>query len=451
MRYNVIMKKFLRLTSTQLIVLTFASIILIGALLLILPISNKNGIETNFLNALFTSTSATCVTGLVQYDTFLHWTLFGQIVILCLIQIGGLGFMTVVTLILATFRKNIDIYSSKILFQTFGSFRATGGLRLVKKIFIFTFCAELTGSILLLPVFIPKAHGYGIFMSIFTSVSAFCNAGFDLMGIFGEPFASLTSLADNPYANIIIMLLIITGGLGFTVWNDVAVNKFNFSKYQLHSKIVIISTLCLIFIPAFLIFFIEYDHTLSSYNVGEKFLVAMFQSVTTRTAGFNTINFADMKDSSIMISILLMFIGGSSGSTAGGIKTTTFVVLICSIISTAKNDRDIMIVKRRLNNTLLQQAAAIITSYLALITISSILICSFDDVPALSAIFETTSAIATVGLSLGITTALSAASKTVIIILMYFGRIGFITFLLALAEKNNNPPSQRPLENILIG
>ncbi len=445
------MKSFFKFTTYQIIVLSFAFVILSGAVILTLPISNKEGVFTPFLDALFTSTSATCVTGLIIYDTFTHWSYFGQAIILLLIQIGGLGFMTLATFILIALGRSLGIYNSKIIMQTFGSFKATGGPLLIKKILAFTFSVETIGFFFLLPVFVPKAGGYGVFISLFTSISAFCNAGFDICGVFGEEFASLTSFATDPLLNVTIMALIISGGLGFIVWNDIATHGLKFSKYQLHSKIVIITSALLIIIPALLILCFEYGGALKDYSLGEKLLISLFQSVTARTAGFNTVNYSNFNDSTNLLTTVLMFIGGSSGSTAGGIKTTTFVVMIFSIVAAALNSDELKIFKRRLFKKLTHQASAIFTSYIILIVISTVFICAVDNLPALKVLFETTSAIATVGLTLGITASLSTLSKAVVIALMYIGRVGFISFLLAFNIKQKMPNAKRPVENILIG
>lgn len=450
------MRKLIKsITPTQLIALGFMLVILIGSFLLSLPISAKNLKWTNYLNALFTATSATCVTGLVTYDTNTHFSIFGQIVILVLIQIGGIGFMTILSTIGIYLKKKINLYERKIIMQASGSISTQGVIALVKRIGKTTLIIEGIGAILLASRFITVfGMGKGIYFSIFHSISAFCNAGFDLMGSLGNEFCSLTNFVGDWVVNLTIMGLIISGGLGFFVWSNIIDTKCCFRKMKLHTKIVLSATAFLIIVPSFLFFIFEKDNpmTIKNLPIDEKILASLFQSVTTRTAGFNTIDLSKINDSSALLTIFLMAIGGSPGSTAGGIKTTTFVVSILSIVFSTKQQSTIVIGKRQLENNIIKQASAIISLFLFSIILSSLMIIAIDNITLLDALFETTSAIATVGLSNGVdVSSLSSISKLVLIFLMYIGRIGVISIAFLFNKKGDNELLKRPVEKILIG
>ena len=437
-----------RLSGSQFIALGFALLILMGTLLLLLPISNKDGNWGNAINCLFTSTSATCVTGLIVYDTATHWTLFGQIIIIVLIQIGGLGIMTLFSLLTIILRKKINLHERKVIMQASGSIEMNGVVNLIKKICIGTFICEGIGAFILSFAFIPDM-GFlkGIYSSIFHSISAFCNCGIDIMG----NFSSLSGYANNWIVNITIMALIISGGLGFIVWSDLISCKFHYKKLLLHTKIVIWASLGLIFIPALIFFVFEFNGAFRDLSGSSKVLASFFHSVATRTSGFQTVNSTGLSDSSIVLTTCLMVIGGSPGSTAGGIKTTTFVVLLFSIFSSSSKTSNISIGKKEIHSSTTKQALSIISLYMFLLIISSILVLYFEPYPFKEIVFECSSALATAGLSLGITTLLTIPSKIVLILLMFAGRIGAMSIIFIFHRKGNNDALRRPKEKILIG
>jgi len=442
----------LKLSYTQIIALGFFILILSGAVLLTLPISSRSGEWTPFLNSLFTATSATCVTGLVVFDTYTHWSVFGQIVIICLIQVGGIGFMTIITMFSIFLKRQIGLHERKLLMQSAGSITISGVVALIKRIIKGTIIFEGLGAILLSIRFIPEMGVKdGIYNAVFHSISAFCNAGFDLMGRF-KAFSSLTRYSDDILVNVTIMSLIVIGGIGFLVWSDIVKYKWHLHKYELHSKIVISATAILILLGAGVFFIFESKNgVLVNASIKESILVSFFQSVTPRTAGFNTIDWVNITQGSSIFTILLMLIGGSPGSTAGGMKTTTLVVLIMSAVASSRQKNSITIFKRRLDADTIRQASAVFILYLGGFLIGSMLLCYFENLPAIPIMFEVSSAIATVGSSMGITAGLCAASKIVIILLMYMGRVGALTLMLTLAAKKKSAPVERPAEKILVG
>jgi len=436
----------------QIIALVFLIIIFLGSIVLVLPISSRDGSWSNYLDCLFTSTSATCVTGLVAYDTYTHWSTFGHIIILLLIQIGGVGFMTVFSSVGMFLKRKINLFERKLIMQAAGSINTSGILHLVKRILKSTLIFEGCGALLLCIRFIPQfGIIQGIAFSIFHSISAFCNAGFDLMGGYSGAFSSLTAFSGDWLVNIVIMVLILAGGLGFLVWSDLIEFKTHFRKMKLHTKIVLFSTLFLILCPSLLFFLFEHHHALAEMPLHEQILTCLFLSISPRTAGFNTIDLTALSDSSILLSLLLMLIGGNPGSTAGGIKTTTFVVLILSIVFATKQKTDLVIHKRRLETNIVKQASAILTLYLLSILASSLLISAIDHLTLTQVLFETTSAVATVGLSLSITPTLSSISKCILIALMYMGRIGALSIIFLFNKKEDNEVLERPVEKILVG
>lgn len=441
------------MTYTQMIVLSFFCLILTGAILLCLPISSKTGEWTPFIDALFTSTSASCVTGLVVLDTYRHWSLFGQVVLLLLIQIGGLGVMTFIAMFSLFLRRRFSLGQRRLLMQAAGSLEISGMARLIRRIFMGTIAAESCGALLLSFVFCPKM-GFlpGLWNAVFHSVSAFCNAGFDLMGRYSE-FSSFTGkwLAFNPILNFTVMALIVTGGIGFIVWRDVTRHKAHFGEYDLHSKIAIVTTLWLLISGAVLLFIFEYNHAFKGMTLGQKILASMFQSVTPRTAGFNTIDLTKLSEPGKLLTTMLMLIGGSPGSTAGGIKTTTFAVLLLSTLASAKRYSHVTVFKRRLDDKTIIQASSILTVYVACVFIAVLVICSVEPYPVMDVLFEAVSAIGTVGLTLGITPALTSISKIALIMLMFTGRVGGLSLMLVLAERRINIPRNRPVVQILIG
>lgn len=441
------------LSNAQFITLGFFSIILFGGILLSLPIAARSGEATPFVDAMFTSTSATCVTGLIVYDTWSHWTLFGQVVILSLIQIGGLGFMTILSLLSVFMKRKIGLHERRILMQTVGTMRVGGIIRLIKRIAVGTLIFEGTGALLLAIRFCPQmGFARGIWYAVFHSVSAFCNAGFDLMG-YREPFSSLTDFNNDPLVNLTISSLIVSGGLGFLVWEDLVTQVRHRHHLQLHTKIVLTTTGILLFAGTAAFFLLEKDHSMTGMNIGERILASWFQAVTPRTAGFNTVDLTELSQGGDLLTVVLMFIGGSPGSTAGGIKTTTLAVLILSTVASAHRRNGCTVYKRRLTDDLPQQASAIISIYLIAVIVGTILLTAFDPVTLTEALFEVTSAAGTVGLSKGITSTLGAASKILLMFLMFGGRVGGLTLVLVFWEGRPHvkPPLKRPKEPIMIG
>ena len=398
------------LTSFQLIILGFAGVILLGSILLMLPFSSVDRIPTPFHEALFTATSAVCVTGLVVKDTGSYWSLAGQTIILILIQVGGI-------------------------------------VRLTRFILKGTFLIEAAGAVLLLPVFLWDYKGKGIWLSVFHSISAFCNAGFDILGTSANPFPSLTGYSANVLINVVIMLLIIIGGIGFLTWDDIYTNKMKFKRYRMQSKIILVTTACLILIP--IIFFFTCD--LKNLSAGNRLLAAAFQSVTTRTAGFNTIDISKMSEASKAVMILLMLIGGSPGSTAGGMKTTTFTVLLLNAIATFRSQENAGAFGRRLEYHVIKNAATIAMLYFTLFFCGGLAISVYEELPLLDCLYEAASAVGTVGLTLGITPKLHMFSQIVLIILMYLGRVGGLTLIYAVLSGRNRGNAKLPLEKITVG
>ncbi len=436
-------------SALRIIPVIFLIIIFVGTLLLMLPAASKSGEGTGFTDALFTATSATCVTGLIRFDTYTHWTTFGQIVILCLIQTGGIGFMSIPLWLVSLTGHKIGL-NSRVLMQS--SISAPQVVRLTRFLLLGTFVMEGLGALLLSAVFIPKyGPGKGIYYSVFHAISAFCNAGFDLMG--GEQqFSSLVTMGNNWYLNLVIMILIIVGGLGFFVWRDLVVTRFHFKKCKLHTKIVLTTSVILIIAGAVIIFLMEFGETgTQGKSIPEQLLNAMFQSVTARTAGFNTVDLSKLTEGSIFMMIMLMLVGGSPGSTAGGMKTTTIAVLTISIISIFRRKKSEEAFGRRMEEGVMRTSACVFMIYLLLINFSAMLISKLENVTMMTALFETTSALGTVGLTLGITPQLGMFSKMLLAVLMFVGRVGSLTILLAFSSPKKMVASKLPLEKVQIG
>ena len=446
------MRKLLKkLTYTQIIVLSFLLVILVGTLLLCLPVSSANGTFTPPLNAMFTATSATCVTGLVVYDTFTHWSLFGQIVIISLIQIGGLGFLVFISMFSVFLKKKIGVYERRLLMQAEGNIRLSGAVVLLKRIVRGTFTFEAVGAVILAFRFCPKMGlAEGIFNAIFHAVSAFCNAGFDLMGKYKQ-FSSLSTFAEDPVVMITIISLVVIGGIGFLVWSDIVTLKTKVKKYSLHTKIALSTTAILLIGSTLLFLLLEYNGVLKDFSFFDKIINAAFLAVSPRTAGFNTVDLSALSSGSEVITDLLMLIGGSPGSTAGGLKTTTFAVLILSTIAAARHDTHPQIFKRRLPDDALSQATAIFTIYVVVSLVAVVIVSTIEKCDITTAAFEVISAIGTVGATKGLTPTLCGASKLIIMGLMFGGRVGGLSLMLSLAEKRENIPLDRPSEKILIG
>lgn len=437
------------MTPSRVLVLGFAVVILFGALLLTLPQATLDGLGLPFLNAVFTATSAVCVTGLVVVDTGTTFTLFGQWIILCLIQVGGLGFMTFATLFAMILGKKITLKERLLLQEALNQISVEGIVRLTKSVLQISFAIEAIGALILTLRWYPdfgwsKALYYGVFHSI----SAFNNAGIDLFG----NFSSLTAFVGDPIVNITIMLLIICGGLGFLVLADLLAHP---KKFRLHTKIVLKVSGVLILLGAVFIFMMEFTNpkTLGPLPLGTKVLAAFFQSVSPRTAGFNTINLAGMYDTTLLSMIVLMFIGASPGGTGGGIKTTTFISIVLSVLSTYRSDPHVVLEGRTLPKEVIQKAWAIMTSAAFLIFLILSILSYTENSDLLTVLFEVTSAFGTVGLSLGITPTLSAVGKMAIILTMFIGRVGPLTLAFVLSQKANQQAAhiKYPDERIMIG
>lgn len=436
-----------RLSSFQIIILGFAGVILLGALLLMLPISATARCVTPFHEALFTATSAVCVTGLVVQDTGSYWSVFGQAVILTLIQIGGLGVVTVAASFALLSGRRISLMQRSIMQDAISAPKVGGIVRLTRFILRGTFLIELIGALAMLPVFCRDYGWRGIWMAVFHSISAFCNAGFDILGTNNNLYPSLTGYVQNPVINITIMLLIITGGIGFLTWDDICENKLHFHRYRMQSKVIVIVTLVLIVLPALFFFFADFG----ALPLGERIQAALFQSVTPRTAGFNTVDLSAMSGASLGVMILLMLIGGSPGSTAGGMKTTTLAVLLANAAATFRRRDSAQFFGRRLDCGAVKTAATILTMYLVLFFGGGVFISIYENLPLSSCLYEAASAVGTVGLTLGITPQLHIPSQMVLIALMYLGRVGGLTLIYAALSGKKTSNAKLPLEEITVG
>lgn len=444
---NATKKNHRHFTSFQVIILGFFSVILLGSLLLMLPFSTRDGQGASFADGLFTATSAVCVTGLIVRDTATYWSEFGQAIILTLIQIGGMGVVTIAVAIAVASGRKIGLMQRSTMQEAISAHQVGGIVRLTKFILKTSISIELLGALLLAPVFCKDFGIFkGLWYSVFHSISAFCNAGFDLIGV-REPFSSLTSYASNPIVNFTIMALIITGGLGFVTWADIKKNKFHFRKYNMQSKVILTVTAGLLIFPAIYFFFCEF----SNLPIGERILSSLFQSVTPRTAGFNTVDLTLLTETGLMLMIILMLIGGSPGSTAGGMKTTTVAVLFSSALAVFRKQDSAHFFSRRIPDNAVKNAATILMMYLTLFLGGGMVISYIEEVPLMSALFETSSAIGTVGLSLGLTPSLGMVSKSILILLMFFGRVGGLTLIFAALSERNTFGSRYPQEKITVG
>lgn len=440
-----------RATHTQIIALGFVITILVGALLLMLPLSSRSGQSTNFLDCLFTATSATCVTGLVVVDTSNHWSVFGQCVLLLLIQIGGLGFLTMGVFFSIVLKRKITLKVRGILQDSMNVLRIGGIVRLAKHAVIGSLIIEAIGAALLSLRFIPQFGLWkGIYFSVFHAVSAFCNAGFDLMG-FQEPYNSLCGYSSDALVNIVIMTLIIIGGIGFIVWEDISNKKIHFNKYMLHTKMTLLTTAILLVASGLLFYVFERDGLLIGMSGKETALACAFSSVTPRTAGFNTIDTGALKDCSKLLTMALMFVGGSSGSTAGGIKTTTLLVLLVYLWSNLRSSKSCTIFHRRLDDEAIKKAGNVLVISLILAMLAIISISFIQALPLEDIMFEVFSAIGTAGMSTGITRQLLPVSRLIIIFLMFCGRVGSMSCAMTLMERRKAAPVELPSENIMVG
>ena len=435
-----------KLSSSQIILFGFLMVILAGALLLMLPVSAAEGEGTPFLDCLFTSTSAVCVTGLVVYDTATHWSVFGQVVILLLIQIGGMGVVTVAVSITMASGKRISLMQRSTMQDAISAPQVGGIVRftgfILKGIFIF----ELLGALALMTVFVPEQGLRGIWLAVFHAISAFCNAGFDLMGTHA-PFSSLTAYNQNPVVNITVMLLIVIGGIGFLTWQDIRHNGPHIRRYRMQSKVIVSVTGVLIVLPALYFYFAEFNHL----PFAQRFWGSLFQAVTPRTAGFNTLDLTGLSEVGQMVTCLLMLIGGSPGSTAGGMKTTTLAVLVSCSVAVFRKRSNGQFYGRRIGDETVKNAVTVFLMYITLFLGGGMVISAAEGLPLLTCLFESASAVGTVGLTLGITPGLGAVSRLVLIALMFFGRVGGLTLIFATLPAKKNTLSKLPLEKITVG
>lgn len=436
-----------RLSSFQVILLGFLALILGGTLLLMLPWATRDGRGAPPLDALFTATSASCVTGLVVHDTATYWSGFGHFVILLLIQMGGLGIVTAALAVNIVSGRKVTLMQRSTMQESISAPKVGGIVRLTSFILRGTFLMELLGAAALLPAFVPKLGLWkGLWYSLFHSISAFCNAGFDLFGFQGE-YSSLTSFVGNPLVNSVIMLLIVLGGLGFLTWEDVKTYRWKVKRYRMQTKVVLLMTALLILLPALYLALTE----LRALPAGQRLWAALFQSVTLRTAGFNTVDFAAFSEVGLLLCIMLMLVGGGPGSTAGGMKCTTVAVLLASAFAVFQRKDDAHLFRRRIPSATVKEAAAIFLLYVVLFSGGAMVISAVEGLPLLSCLFETASAIATVGLSLGSTPQLGSLSRLILIGLMYVGRVGGLTLIFGTLPSGRLPVSRYPQEKITIG
>lgn len=451
------MNKKISLSTTHIILISFLIVILIGSILLTFPISSKNGVSVTYIDALFTATTSTCVTGLVTVPTYSTWSIFGQIVILVLIQIGGLGVVAFMSAFMIIINKKLKLKDYQLIQDAFNLNTMSGLKKFIKHVFLGTLLVELIGAILYMFVFIPDYGIKGVWISIFNSVSAFCNAGMDIVGE-----VSLCDYATNPLVNITTSLLIVLGGLGFIVWWDVlrVLKQFKIKKFRcfksltLHSKIVISSTLFFIFSGTLLIFLFEYNNvnTIAGFNIFDKIQISMFQSITTRTAGFATIPQESLTDQSVIVCLILMFIGGSPVGTAGGIKTITAVSLAAIAIASIRNKKEVVLFNRNLSSEITRKAVAVTAMSFMIVIISTILLSLTIDRSIVDILYETVSATATVGLSRNLTSFLNSIGKVILIVTMYLGRVGPISLAIAFkSKKESTNIILNPTEEVSIG
>ena len=435
-----------KLSSSQIILVGFAGVILVGTLLLMLPFATNSGEGASFWDALFTSTSAVCVTGLIVQDTATYWSGFGQTVILLLIQIGGMGVVTVAAAITMASGKKISLMQRSTMQDAISAHQVGGIVQFTDFILKGIVLFELLGALALMTVFVPEFGVKGIWLAVFHSISAFCNAGFDLLGT-KSPYSSLTFYADHPAVNITVMLLIVIGGIGFLTWQDIRQNGIRISRYRMQSKVILATTGILLIVPAIYFFFFEF----SLEPIGRRVWLSLFQSVTTRTAGFNTADLTALSETGQTLMIGLMLIGGSPGSTAGGMKTTTAAVLVACAMAVFRRRENGRFFGRRIADETVKNAVTVFLMYISLFLLGGMIISRVEGLPILTCLFETASAIGTVGLTLGITPGLHFVSRLILISLMFLGRIGGLTLIFATLSANKNTLSKLPLEKITVG
>ena len=435
-------------SATQTICISFLLVIAVGTLLLTLPISSRTG-RLGVIDAMFTATSATCVTGLIVRDTWSQFSLFGQVIILMLIQVGGLGLVTLTSFFALAARRRMGFRDLRLLGESVsadGLSKATEVLKIVIKL---AAAFEAVGIVLLLFAFVPQFGAEGVWVSVFTAISAFCNAGFDLMGV-RQQYSSLTYYAGNGLVNAVIVLLILIGGLGFLTWEDIKTNKLQFKKYRMQSKVILVTDLILVIVPTVIFYFGEF-HGSQWGNGLERFWLSLFQAVTPRTAGFNTVDFGQMSEGGLFLMVMLMLIGGAPGSTAGGMKMTTIAVLLLSTAAVFRRKEDAQCFGRRIPTETVRYAAVVMLMYMVLCTVGGLFLCYAEGLPVLTSLFEAGSAIATVGLTLGVTPTLGAAARLVLIVLMYCGRVGGLTLVFAALSGMRPSMTKFPQEKITVG
>lgn len=422
-------------------------IIIIGSLLLMLPISSVSGKVTPCNESLFTATSAVCVTGLVVQDTGSYWSTFGQAIILILIQIGGLGVITVAASFALLSGRKISLMQRSTMQEAIAAPKIGGIVRLTGFVLKATLIFELSGAVIMMPVLCKDYGVKGVWLAVFHSISAFCNAGFDILGTDASKYVSLTQYVNCTSINLAVIFLIVIGGIGFLTWEDIYTNKLHFRRYRMQSKVILITSAILIIVPALYFFFFD----LNNLPIKQRILSSLFQSVTTRTAGFNTVDLTALQEPSIATMIVLMIIGGSPGSTAGGIKTTTVAVLIANSLATFGRKDSSHFFKRRIDNQVVKNASTILIMYLVLSFTGAVAISTAEKIPFLKCLFETSSAIGTVGLTLGITPELGLFSQLILILLMFCGRVGGLTLIYAAISNTKKNISKYPLEHITVG
>lgn len=444
--------KTVHLSPARMILIGFALLILVGTGVLMLPISTNSPGGATFLDALFTATSATCVTGLVVHDTALYWTPFGQAVILILIQIGGMGVVTVAIAIAMLSGKKIGLRQRWVMQESIAAPQVGGIVRLTGFVLKMVLLLESIGAILLALRFCPEVGLLrGIWYGVFHSISAFCNAGFDLFGV-RSPFSSLTGHTGDPVVNLVVMLLIITGGLGFLTWHDIKTHKWHLHAYRLQSKLILAATMVLLLLPGLFLFFYEFSQPQwANLSLQERIFAAAFQAVTPRTAGYNTVDLTQMSQPSQLLLVLLMLTGGAPGSTAGGFKVTTLAVLLLTTSAVIRRKSSAQCFGRRIAAEVLPRAVTIFFLYLSLCLLGTLLLCSLEEISLMQALFECASAIGTVGLSLGMTPDLGSVSKVILIFLMYLGRVGGLTLVFAIWTGGAMAPAQLPQEKVTVG
>ena len=446
------MKKNRQLSPAQIIPLSFLAMILLGTLLLMLPFATRDGRGAGLETALFTATSASCVTGLVLQDTAQYWTLFGQIVILCLIQIGGMGVVTMAVIISMFSGRKIGLRERWVMQESISAPQVGGIVRMTGMILKVTLAVELTGAALLALSFCRSMNvGKGLWYALFHSISAFCNAGFDLMGI-KEPCSSLTAFTGDAIVNITLVFIILIGGIGFATWSDVREHGFRINRYSQQSKIILVTTLVLVLGGFCFMFFYEFAlPQWAGLSMGQRTLAALFQTVTPRTAGFNTVDLNAMSGAGKLLMLCLMLIGGAPGSTAGGFKMTTIAVLLLCVRAAYRGRESAEAFGRRVPDKSIRNAAAVFMLYILLFVGVGIAICCIDGVGLMPALFEAASAVATVGLSLGITSQLSTISHLLLILLMFFGRVGGLTLIYAVSTGDGPTGARLPMGRVTVG